>query len=92
MQSSSTPLAAAGVAPLVALRQQAGLTQVQLAVRADCSRASVALLEAGYEPKRSEVLKRVRAVLDQSTTSNGAPPQDAVAKTAEITGRAQPTP
>ncbi|WP_367401327.1 helix-turn-helix transcriptional regulator [Paraconexibacter antarcticus] len=57
------------------MRQQAGMTQVQLAMKAGCSRASVALLEAGYEPRRSEVLKRVHAALVESTTSESNPGQ-----------------
>jgi predicted transcriptional regulator len=55
-------------------RRRAGLTQVQLAIKADCSRASVALLEAGFEPRHSEVLKRVDLVLN-ATTSESHPGQ-----------------
>lgn len=51
-------------------------------MRADCSRASVALIESGYRPRRSEVLARIHAVLDGSTTSNDAAGNGAVAKLA----------
>jgi transcriptional regulator with XRE-family HTH domain len=63
-------------------RRALGLTQGQLAMRADCSRASVALIESGYRPRRSEVLARIYAVLYGSTTSNGTAGNGAVAKLA----------
>ena len=44
-------------------RRELGLTQAQLAMRAECSRASVALLESGYSPRRSEVLERILLTL-----------------------------
>jgi proline racemase len=40
-------------------------------MRADCSRASVALIESWYRPRRSAVLARILAVLDGRKTSEG---------------------
>lgn len=72
-------------------RKTAGLSQQQLATIAGCSVASVAIFERGYQPEHSDVLPRLRAALIEPTTSNGAPPEDAVAKTAEVTGHVQRT-
>jgi predicted transcriptional regulator len=41
-----------------------GMTQRQLAIAADCSLPSVANLEAGVLPRRSEVVPRILAALD----------------------------
>jgi len=49
---------------LRAARLEAGLSRAALAGRAECSLASVANLEAGYIPKRSDVLPRILAVLE----------------------------
>ncbi len=51
------------------LRRTAALSQQQVAVRAECSIGYVRLLERGFEPRRSDVLPRVLAVLH-----NGADP------------------
>lgn len=45
-------------------RRDAGLSQEQLARRADCSTAYVRLIEAGYAPARSDVLPRIAGVLN----------------------------
>lgn len=47
----------------------AGLTQLELAVRAGCSPGFIAQAEAGYIPKRSKVMERVTAVLDKVETA-----------------------
>jgi len=49
---------------LVQRRRQAGMTQIQLAIAARCSRSTIAILEAGYEPRHSDVLPRLLAALD----------------------------
>ena len=52
-------------APLIRERRQAlGLSQQKLAQLADCSLASVSLLERGYRPGRSEVIPAILSVLD----------------------------
>lgn len=48
------------------LRAAARLSQEQVARRANCSTASVRLLEGGWQPKHSEVRQRVLAVLKAS--------------------------
>jgi transcriptional regulator with XRE-family HTH domain len=45
-------------------RLAAGLTQRQLAIAAGCSLPSVANIEAGVMPRRSEVVPRLLAALD----------------------------
>ncbi len=65
-------------------RRALGLTQGQLAMRADCSRASVALIESGYRPRRSEVLPRILAVLDGRKTSEGPAGNGTSAKLAGV--------
>jgi transcriptional regulator with XRE-family HTH domain len=52
---------------LVALRKRAGLTQAQVARAANCSLAFIGQLEAGVLPRRSEVLPRVIAVLNDAS-------------------------
>jgi len=47
------------------LRRRAGLTQAQLAQRAACSITFIGQLEAGVFPRRSEVVPRVIAVLNE---------------------------
>lgn len=44
-------------------RKAAGLSQQTVAERAHCSISMVQLLEAGYAPRRGEVLDRVLAVV-----------------------------
>lgn len=44
-------------------RRAAGITQRELAVEASCSIGSVANLEAGVVPRRSEVLDRILEAL-----------------------------
>jgi transcriptional regulator with XRE-family HTH domain len=44
-------------------RERAGLSRARLAGLAGCSPASVQNLEAGYAPKRSQVMERVQAAL-----------------------------
>ncbi|MGO9320250.1 MAG: helix-turn-helix domain-containing protein [Solirubrobacteraceae bacterium] len=46
-------------------REHAGLTRARLAGLAGCSPTSLANIEDGAIPKRSEVLKRALAVLDR---------------------------
>lgn len=45
------------------MRRAAGLSQQQLAARADCSIGMVRLVESGYRPEPSAVLERIIAVL-----------------------------
>ena len=67
-------------AELRQLRTAAGLSQQQVAELAKCSVTSVAQLERGLRPKRSEVAGRIVAILAPEN-DNGAPPQDAAVKT-----------
>lgn len=63
-------------------RQAAGLTQEQLADLAGVSVASVRSWEQGLRaPRNSFALRIVRGVLAGLENANGAPPQDAAAKT-----------
>ncbi len=63
-------------------RQAAGLTQEQLADLAGVSVASVRSWEQGLRaPTNSFALRIVRGVLAGLDNANGAPPQDAAAKT-----------
>jgi predicted transcriptional regulator len=48
------------------LRAHAELSQQALAVAAGCSLAYVRLLEAGYEPRDSEVLPRILQALNDA--------------------------
>jgi transcriptional regulator with XRE-family HTH domain len=48
---------------LRSMRHGAGLSQLQLAQRAGCSLAAVALFESGYRPAKSAVLPRILEVL-----------------------------
>ena len=51
---------------LRALRRAAGLSQQQLALRADCSVSYFRMLEQGFAPERSNVVPRVlRALNDE---------------------------
>ena len=50
-----------------ALRRAAGLSQVELAVRAGCSPSFVGQVEQGYQPPSSAAVARIRAVLAQET-------------------------
>jgi transcriptional regulator with XRE-family HTH domain len=54
-------------AELRAARERAGLTRAQLAARAGCSMSMLGDIEAGAVPRRSAVLGRVQAVLDEAT-------------------------
>jgi len=62
------------------MRRTAGLTQIQLAIEAECSRSSIAILEAGYQPRHSDVLPRLLAILrpynDVETAGNGLHEQE----------------
>jgi transcriptional regulator with XRE-family HTH domain len=58
-------------AELRSLRAAAGLSQQQVAEQAKCSVTSVAQLERGLRPNRSEVTRRIVAVLD-SVNDNGS--------------------
>lgn len=53
------------------LRRAAGLSQQELAERAHCSIAIVRLLEGGYQPKHSDVLPRLVAILESKSASGG---------------------
>jgi transcriptional regulator with XRE-family HTH domain len=70
------------------LRLTAGLTQQQLAQRAQCSIAIVRLLESGYRPGRSGVLPRLVAILENDTTPLAG---EAVSKTPAGSGDGVPT-
>jgi transcriptional regulator with XRE-family HTH domain len=67
-------------AELRRLRAAAGLSQQQVAERAQCSVTSVAQLERGLRPKHSEVAGRIVAALG-SANDNGAPAKSAAVKT-----------
>lgn len=55
------------------LRLAAGLSQEKLAHQAQCSSSSVKLLENGFRPKNSDVLRRIVAVLnDDAPPAEGA--------------------
>jgi len=56
-----------------ARRRAVGLTQTRLAGLAQCSRATVAMIEGGYLPRRSEVIPRIEAVLADAALNNEAP-------------------
>jgi len=47
------------------LRRAAGLSQVDLAVRAECSVSMLRLIEQGYRPNGSEVIERISSVLGE---------------------------
>lgn len=47
------------------LRARAGMTRAQVAALAGCSLSALGNLEAGAIPRRSAVLERVRALLEQ---------------------------
>lgn len=53
------------------MRHAAEQTRQQVATRARCSLSMVALLEDGYVPKRSDVLPRVLAVLNDESPVGG---------------------
>ncbi len=55
---------------LRALRRTAGLSQQQLAQKAECSLAAVALFESGYQPEHSRVLPRIITTLAESLGGN----------------------
>lgn len=57
-------------------RQAAGLSQEKLARLADCSTASVALLERGYVPAESPVLQRILVVLNENESGAHAASND----------------
>lgn len=61
-----------------AARLDRGMSQAALAGLAKCSVAFVGNLEAGYIPKRSDVLPRILAVLhnDVETAGNGLHEQE----------------
>jgi predicted transcriptional regulator len=46
-------------------RRGVGLTQLELAERAQCSWSTIRLFERGYTPAHSEVFERVQAVLER---------------------------
>jgi predicted transcriptional regulator len=57
---------------LRALRRAAGLSQVDVAVRAGCSPSFVGQVEAGYRPVRSHLVERIRAVLTDGSEMGAA--------------------
>lgn len=69
-------------------RLAAGLTQAQLAVRADCSLGSLGNMEAGVIPRRSAVLERVVVVL---SSTNEGPAGNGTLEKAEHTADVEPT-
>ncbi|MCB8970367.1 MAG: helix-turn-helix domain-containing protein [Solirubrobacterales bacterium] len=62
MSTSDSPIGIGGQS-LRAARRSAGLTQQDLAHKANCSLAYVRLLEGGYRPAKSAALTRIVAVL-----------------------------
>jgi transcriptional regulator with XRE-family HTH domain len=60
------------------LRKQAGLTQVELAIRAGVSRSAVQLLEAGYTAPGSMTRQKIEAVLRSLNEDGLAVPGEAV--------------
>jgi transcriptional regulator with XRE-family HTH domain len=69
---------------LRAARKAVGLTRAQLAGLTGCSVASLGWIEAGAVPKRSAVLERALAVIDELQNKNapGGEP-DALSKLSE---------
>ena len=47
-------------------RVKAGLSQAELASRANCSVSMLGMLEGGYRPKRSAVAERIDVVLSDA--------------------------
>ncbi|MGI8623714.1 MAG: helix-turn-helix domain-containing protein [Solirubrobacteraceae bacterium] len=72
MSTATTSTDSPGGFDVRSARQAVGLTRAQLAVRADCSLASLGNIEAGVIPRRSAVLERVAAVLAPETTEGPA--------------------
>jgi len=78
---------------LRALRRTAGLSQQQLAQKAECSLAAVALFESGYQPAYSRVLPRIITTLAEALDADteneeGAAPVNATpSETSPGTGR-----
>ncbi|MGI8845693.1 MAG: helix-turn-helix domain-containing protein [Thermoleophilaceae bacterium] len=72
-------------------RLAAGLTQAQLAVRADCSLGSLGNMEAGAIPRRSAVLERVQAILDPYTHETRDSAIPGFAKHGDAPPHAEPT-
>lgn len=61
-------------------RTALGISQQRLAERSKCSLSMIRVLESGYEPKHSEVRRRVIAVLNDSEATGAQ--SDGFAKTA----------
>ena len=61
-------------ADIAGRRKAAGLSQARLAGAAECSRATVAMIEGGYVPKRSEVIPRIERVLNAILNNDAAAP------------------
>jgi len=58
-----------GVGGLRERREAAGLSQLDVALRAPCSPAMVGLVDRGYRPYRSAVIKRIERVLSAAEQS-----------------------
>ena len=77
---SGNGTASIGQSDLRAVRLELGLSQEKLARLADCSTKMVALLEGGYSPSGSAVLRRISETLarqgeplnDHDPAANGA--------------------
>lgn len=67
MSTERTTSRGGGTGELRRNRLAAGLSQEKLARMADCSTAYVRLLEAGYQPRDSSVLPRVRQALKDAS-------------------------
>lgn len=63
-----------GASKIAQRRRAAGLSQARLAGLAGCSRSSIALMECGYRPRRSDVVRRIDAVLDEATAHHDLEP------------------
>jgi predicted transcriptional regulator len=60
-------------ADLRTARQRLGISRARLSAMADCSIATLAVIEQGYRPKRSEALERAWEVLDELAQPDDAP-------------------
>jgi transcriptional regulator with XRE-family HTH domain len=68
-------------ADIAGRRRAAGLSQSRLAGEAKCSRATVAMIEGGYVPQRSEVIPRIERVLDAILNDETQPRPEAASRT-----------
>ncbi|MEJ7787412.1 MAG: helix-turn-helix transcriptional regulator [Solirubrobacteraceae bacterium] len=53
-------------------REAAGLSQLDVALRAPCSPAMVGLIDRGYRPHHSAVIARIDRVLSDAETDGSA--------------------